>query len=102
MLRLAGQNLIQNLRRFLLIGVGLVRWLCSSQQGERIKDGGLMIFWVTEVKLLHCLLISEGASSMVDRFRLFIKGLDGGDVVPLPLRSGPNHVCLLHGSHAVP
>src|SRR5712664_3130680 len=102
MLRLRQQYLVENVSGFFLIGVGLVCWLRGSQQRKRIENGGLVILWVTEVKLLHCFLISEGARSVIELIRILVERFDRRDVIPLPLRLSANHVCFLYGGRSVP
>ncbi len=82
--RLSRQNLVENLAGFFLVGVALVRRQCSSQQRERIEDGGFVILWVTEVQLLHCFLISDGASPVIELIRIFVESFDRRNVIPLP------------------
>src|SRR6266851_895784 len=101
MLRLRQQNFIENRPRFVLIGVGFVRWYCRSQQRERIEDGGLVILWVTEVKLLHGFFISDGAGPVIELVCILVESCDRSDVIPFPWRLSTNHLCLLHGGRSV-
>src|SRR5258708_1658015 len=101
MFRLRQQHSIKNLAGSSLIGESLVRRYCSPEQRQRIEDRGLVILWVTEIELGHCLLISERAGSVIELLEIFIENLDRRDVIFLPLRASSHQDCFLHGGRSV-
>src|ERR1700739_1687412 len=63
-----------------------------------MKNCSFMVVWVTRLKLFHRSFISQCASAVVNLVGVLVKRLDGGNVVPLPLRFGTDQFCFLHNS----
>ena len=89
---LLGPNLVEDLGRLALIGVGFVGRQRRCVQSQPVEHRGLAILGVMEVDLFHRLLVGDGPGVMIKLVAVAIEGRDRGDVVLLTfgLRSRGN------------
>ena len=100
MVRLLGQDLLEDRARLQLIGVRLVGRRRRRVQRERIEHRGLAVVGIAPVELLHRLLVGGGPRAMVQLVVVAIVRLDRGDVVLLARRCG-QPTRLLQGGRAL-
>src|SRR5437870_8583390 len=101
MVWLGHQDFVENISRFLLVGIGLIGGQRRSQKPQSIENSGLAICWVAEIELFHCFLIGDCSCSMIELVRIFEESVDRGNIIPLLLRSRANNICPLHRRRSV-
>ena len=95
MIRLGGHDLLGQLSRFLLLGVGLVVRLRGGLQRERVEGHRLAVLRIASVHLGHRLLVGERSCLVVELVPVLVEGLGGGDPIALALRLGRRGLGLL-------
>ena len=80
---LLSPNLVENLGRLALIGVGFVGRQRGCVQSQPVEHCGLAILGVAEVDLFHRLLVGDGPRVMIKLVAFAIEGRDRSDVVLL-------------------
>ena len=96
MIRLLGEGLLEERRRFELVRVGLVAGVESDVERQRIEDGGFPVLRILRGQRVHGLLVILRARAMVDLVVVLVEGLDGGEVVELALGLGAHALALGH------
>src|SRR5438128_10109633 len=99
MVRLLGQNTIQDFGSLLLAGVRLVGGARGSNQRQREKNGGLAVFRVARGELPHGVAPGSRALGARQFVRTLIKDFDRRNVAALAPGLGSTLPRLVYGGH---